>query len=235
MKRPKAKTFLISALFLVAIVIAIGYFQPSALGITNNYIITLGSNSATSNSPPYTFNAPLTSNAANVVSLSYNSLCLPLVSNVLSFNSLCGGSGGGTPALPYNSIQYNNKGVFGGSSCFTFNYTTNTLFICGNTGNFIWHSLAGLSTLEVDGLVTHSYLITDTLVTHAVRSPVDGAPVLDVDSSLLGYADGGGGSCPMVDFFDGLLMTPACEAVCGTAAAASDIVVQGYTIQTVGG
>lgn len=34
-----------------------------------------------------------------------------------------GGGGGGTPALPFNSIQYNNAGAFGGSANLTWNGT----------------------------------------------------------------------------------------------------------------
>lgn len=33
----------------------------------------------------------------------------------------CGSGGSGTPALPYNSIQYNNGGSFGGNSLLTYN------------------------------------------------------------------------------------------------------------------
>jgi len=34
-----------------------------------------------------------------------------------------GGGGGGTPALPFNSVQFNNAGAFGGSANFTWNGT----------------------------------------------------------------------------------------------------------------
>lgn len=34
-----------------------------------------------------------------------------------------GGGGGGTPALPFNSVQYNNAGAFGGTANFTWNGT----------------------------------------------------------------------------------------------------------------
>ena len=34
-----------------------------------------------------------------------------------------GGGGGGTPSLPFNSVQYNNAGAFGGSANFTWDGT----------------------------------------------------------------------------------------------------------------
>lgn len=42
--------------------------------------------------------------------------------DVLTVN-IPGGGGGGTPALPFNSVQFNNAGAFGGSSNFTWNGT----------------------------------------------------------------------------------------------------------------
>jgi hypothetical protein len=42
--------------------------------------------------------------------------------NVVTVN-IPGGGAGGTPALPFNSIQYNNAGAFGGSANFTWNGT----------------------------------------------------------------------------------------------------------------
>ena len=42
------------------------------------------------------------------------------------------GSGGGTPASPSNSIQFNNAGSFGGSSNFLFNNSTNAAQISGS-------------------------------------------------------------------------------------------------------
>jgi hypothetical protein len=39
----------------------------------------------------------------------------------------CGTGGGGTPATPFNSVQYNNAGAFGGSSNFQFNGTSVTV------------------------------------------------------------------------------------------------------------
>jgi hypothetical protein len=39
----------------------------------------------------------------------------------------CGGGGGGTPATPFNSVQYNNAGAFGGSNNFQWNGTSITV------------------------------------------------------------------------------------------------------------
>lgn len=43
-----------------------------------------------------------------------------------------GSGGGGTPASPSNSIQFNNAGSFGGSSNFLFNTSTNAAQISGS-------------------------------------------------------------------------------------------------------
>jgi len=43
-----------------------------------------------------------------------------------------GGGGGGSPVGPNTAIQYNNAGVFGGSSSFTWNNTSKILNIAGN-------------------------------------------------------------------------------------------------------
>jgi len=50
-----------------------------------------------------------------------------------------GGGGSGTPASPIGSIQFNNAGVFGGSSNLTWNNSTNTITLNGsmNATNFI--------------------------------------------------------------------------------------------------
>lgn len=42
-----------------------------------------------------------------------------------------GGGGGGTPALPFNSVQFNNAGAFGGSADLTFDDATNILALAG--------------------------------------------------------------------------------------------------------
>lgn len=46
-----------------------------------------------------------------------------------------GGGGGGTPALPNNSIQYNNSGAFGGSSTLTYVPTTQTISVGDSVTN----------------------------------------------------------------------------------------------------
>ena len=46
-----------------------------------------------------------------------------LTANLLTVTIPGGGGGGGTPALPFNSIQYNNAGAFGGNANFTWNGT----------------------------------------------------------------------------------------------------------------
>ena len=43
-----------------------------------------------------------------------------------------GGGGGGTPVGPNTAIQYNNGGVFGGSSRFTWNNSSSTMSVAGN-------------------------------------------------------------------------------------------------------
>jgi len=43
-----------------------------------------------------------------------------------------GGGGGGTPVGPNTAVQYNNSGIFGGSSTFTWNNTAKILNIAGN-------------------------------------------------------------------------------------------------------
>ncbi len=43
-----------------------------------------------------------------------------------------GGGGGGTPALPLNSVQFNNAGAFGGDAGFTYNNTTDIVSLIGN-------------------------------------------------------------------------------------------------------
>ena len=43
-----------------------------------------------------------------------------------------GGGGGGTPVGPNTAIQYNNGGIFGGTSRFTWNNTSSTMSVAGN-------------------------------------------------------------------------------------------------------
>ena len=63
-----------------------------------------------------------------------------------------GSSGGGTPAAPVNSVQFNNAGAFGGSSQFIFDSATNRVGI-GNARpenstfvtprpNYVWNTMA---------------------------------------------------------------------------------------------
>ena len=69
-----------------------------------------------------------------------------------------GGGGGGTPGTPVNSIQYNNAGVFGGSTNLTFN-GTNTVNL---TGSLI---LSGSTPLQVigTGSITGSLIISRSI------------------------------------------------------------------------
>lgn len=60
-----------------------------------------------------------------------------------------GGGGGGTPANPTNSIQYNNAGAFGGSSTLLFNGTNTITFGTENATAILKAPLA--TTLNTDG------------------------------------------------------------------------------------
>ncbi len=60
-----------------------------------------------------------------------------------------GGGGGGTPAAPTNSIQYNNAGAFGGSSTLTFNGANTITFGTQNTTAIFLAPNA--TTLNTDG------------------------------------------------------------------------------------
>ena len=50
--------------------------------------------------------------------------------DVLTVN-IPGGGAGGTPALPFTSVQFNNAGAFGGNSRFTFDVANSKLGITG--------------------------------------------------------------------------------------------------------
>ena len=72
-------------------------------------------------SPPKEYDAIFFQQHNNVLRLYFNQ-----IDNQFGAAAL---SSGGTPALPYYSVQYNNSGVFGGSSNFVYNTSTNTLSV----------------------------------------------------------------------------------------------------------
>ena len=69
-----------------------------------------------------------------IPSISGSTQCLQANSSgvISGTGSACGSGGGGTPASPVNSIQFNNSGVFGGSSALTWD-NTNQIVNLNNT------------------------------------------------------------------------------------------------------
>ena len=56
--------------------------------------------------------------------------------------------GGGTPASPNNSVQYNDGGSFGGESAFTYNDTSNDLFVTNTNSHFFGTNIGHRSYLD---------------------------------------------------------------------------------------
>ena len=58
------------------------------------------------------------------------------------------GGGGGTPASPNNSVQYNDGGSFGGDGAFTFNDTTNDLTVTNTNSHFFGTNIGNRSYID---------------------------------------------------------------------------------------
>jgi hypothetical protein len=73
-----------------------------------------------------------------------------------------GGGGGGTPGDPIGSIQFNNAGVFGGSSNLIWNNSTNTITLNGSLNNGNGNAASGLyshaegAATNADGEASHA-------------------------------------------------------------------------------
>lgn len=87
-----------------------------------------------------------------------------------TFSFPSSGSGGGTPASPSNSLQFNNGGSFGGSSNLIFNNSTNTAQISGslelnaNTSNDIFLIKSGSTSIaKVDN--AGNFILIERLTT----------------------------------------------------------------------
>jgi hypothetical protein len=73
-----------------------------------------------------------------------------------------GGGGGGTPGDPIGSIQFNNAGVFGGSSNLIWNNSINTITLNGSLNNGNGNAASGLyshaegTATNADGQASHA-------------------------------------------------------------------------------
>lgn len=112
------------------------------------------------------------------------------------------GGGGGTPALPFNSVQFNNAGSFGGDADFSYNGTTVT--ILNNTsaaclalqGSSV--GLGSVMTITGDPTTGRVLDISSTGVGEAMRIQgsieyVSGTINMD-NGTTIAFEDGGGGS-----------------------------------------
>ena len=57
-------------------------------------------------------------------------------------------SGGGTPASPTNSVQFNDGGNFGGESAFTYQAVSNNLFVTNTNSHFFGTNIGHRSYLD---------------------------------------------------------------------------------------
>jgi len=96
-------------------------------------------------------------NDANCIRCFTNASLADLLKIALLSQISAGGGGGGTPALPFNSVQFNNAGAFGGDADLTWNPTTNSLAIVGAANNtpltITGYSLAGANAQSMVDLV----------------------------------------------------------------------------------
>ena len=89
-----------------------------------------------------------------------------------------GSGGGGTPASPSNSIQFNNGGSFGGSSNFLFNNSTSAAQISGslelnaNTSNDIFLIKSGSTSIAKVDTAGNFILVERTSTPTAVEGGI---------------------------------------------------------------
>ena len=98
-----------------------------------------------------------------------------------------GGGGGGTPATPFNSVQYNNAGSFGGSSNFQFNGTSVTVVssMTLNTGGCTT-TVPGLSVICDGNAYTGKSLLTIASQNHTNFYVEDGAGIFAPGGASIG-------------------------------------------------
>jgi hypothetical protein len=114
------------------------------------------------------------------------------ISGTLSASAINGGGGGGStpPGGPNTSIQYNNAGVFGGSTNFTWNNATSTVAINGDlsgsgniSGSAFYGDGSNLTNLPSAAITTYNNPGDNRIITSVNATTVQGEANLSFDSS----------------------------------------------------
>jgi hypothetical protein len=101
-----------------------------------------------------------------------------------------GGGGGGVPAPPLNSVQFNNAGAFGGSASLTFDAANQTLTLVGNAADtFVIQDAIG--TFLTVNPVTKGLVVTETATGETTTILPTGLTALNPVTNQSGDVSGG--------------------------------------------